>query len=145
MAEKKEDILFENNDFLLKVKIQKEGKEVTKEVKLRPYSFSVQLKLMESGLINELMQVQKKFNTGKEVKPEDIDFTQMGKLLRLAIQIIHEMLPREIKITKSIEELTDEVLEGEPLRFTTWLMSQFGRTNAFLAQAPQKEGAVEQG
>lgn len=137
------DNLLSDNIFSVKVKIQNEDSVTTKEVQLKPYSFSVQLKLMESGLINELLQIQKEFNTEKEVNPEQVDFTKMGKMIRIAVEIIHNMLPKEIHITKNLDDFMEEIEESEPLRFINWLMTQFSKTNVFLAPAQEVQGAVK--
>ena len=143
MEKDKTDNLLNDNVFKCKVKVTKDGKESIKEVDLKPYSFAIQLKLMESGLINELLQVQKSLGEHPEENPEQIDFTKMGKMIRVSITIMHEMLPKEIKLTKDLDEFMEEINEEEPLRFVNWLMGHFGKQNVFLAQAPEVQGALK--
>ena len=144
MEKDKKDNFLNDNIFKCKVNVIQADKTTTiKEVDLKPYSFAIQLKLMESGLINELLSVQKTMGDDPEKNPDQIDFTKMGKMIRVSINIMYEMLPKEIKLTKDIEEFMEEISEEEPLRFVNWLMGHFGKQNVFLAQAPEVQGAVK--
>jgi len=132
------DNLLENNEFVLKVN----DKDAIKEITLRKYSFSVQLKLMKSGLINRLIDIQKQMGSDKVTNPENIDFVKFGELLELSSKIIYEMLPKDIQLTKTNDDLLDSMVDGEPMRFIQWIFEQFGRTNSFLAQGSPKEASL---
>lgn len=129
------DNLLENNEFVLKVN----DKDAIKEITLRKYSFAVQLKLMKSGLINRLIDVQKQLGTKKTVNPENIDFVKFGELLETSSKIIYEMLPKDIQLSKTVDDLLETMVDGEPMRFIQWIFEQFGRTNSFLAPENPKE------
>lgn len=139
MAEDKN--LFVDNIFSVKVK----SKEGFKEIELRPYSFSIQLKLMESGLLNELVDLSKSVNADKELDTNKIDFKKFGGLLRVAINVMHEMLPTESRLVNNLEKFTDNIADGEPMRFVNWIMEQFKKSNDFLVQPPQKGGELNSG
>lgn len=122
--------MLEDNQFNLKVK---SGSEI-KEISLRKYSFSIQIKLMKSGLINKLMEIQKQMGKAEETKPENMDFVKFGEFLETTSNIIYQMLPKDIQLSKTVEEITDLMVDGEPMRFVQWLFKQFGKNNSFLAQ-----------
>jgi len=133
--------LLDDNLFILKVK----NKEQIKEIALKKYSFSIQLKLMKSGLLNKLTTVNKQFSSKKEIDVANIDWIVLGELLETSTKVIYEMLPDDIKLTKTVEDLLDTMIEGEPIRFMNWIFAQFGKTNHFLAQENPKEVASPQG
>jgi hypothetical protein len=133
------DNLFTDNDFLVNVK---SGEEI-KEIKLSRYSFSIQIKLMKSGLINKLLDFQKKLNIeGKEVNAEDIDFIVFGEMLETSVDIMFEMLPENIQLSKTKKEFSDKLVDGEPMRFIQWIFTQFSRASNFLGQENLVQGAA---
>lgn len=130
------DNLLDGNEFNLKVN----DKETVKEITLRKFSFSIQLELMKSGLINKLIDLQKQLGKEKQVNPENVDFVKFGELLELSSKIIYKMLPKDIQISKTNEDLLDTMVDGEPIRFIQWIFEQFGRANSFLApESPKAE------
>jgi len=124
-----------------------------KEVTLKPYSFAVQIDLMESGLINEFMTVNKelvdkhKLNPSKSIEEiakemsDTFNFQRYGKMLRTAGKIMYKMLPREQYISMTEETLLEKIAQKDTERFLTWISAQFSRSANFLTEAP-KEGAV---
>jgi hypothetical protein len=137
-----EENLLNDNEFLVKVKVIKDDKEEVKEIKLRPYSFAIQSKVMESGLLNNLTALRSEINIDQN-NPENTDFVKLGKVARLAAELIYEMLPKEILLTKTLSEFMEDIVESEPMRFIPWLMGRFERTNSFLAPAPKEQGAIQ--
>ena len=132
--------LLEDNVFILKVT----NKDKQKDIQLRKYSFSIQIKLMKSGLINKLTDIQKQLNTGKDFDPSSVNWVIFGELLETAAKVIYEMFPDDLKITKTPEDIMDTMVDGEAMRFINWIFEQFSKNNAFLAQENLKEEATPQ-
>lgn len=124
--DKETDNFLDGNVFKLRLKTDK-------EIELRPYSFSIQIKLMKSGMLNKLAGIQKTFQVS-QIDMENVDFIKIGELMELSLDIIYEMLPKGIQLKTEKEKLIDDVDEAEPMRFINWIVGQYGKNNAFLGQ-----------
>lgn len=137
----------EEKNFVLKTKAG--------DIKLNPYSFSVKIKLMKSGIMDKMLGYYNSINESgvnldKKVKEKDqkklvaaTDFIKYGELLESLVDAVWIMAPKDVEL-QGKDKLINNVIESEIYNFMSWLIAQLKDEQDFLAPGGRK-GAKKQG